>query len=783
MEGERREGALLAVAALLLALVLLGGPPALAEEEGLAAVSLPSALDDFGVTQLEAVPGGAEAYVLPDVVTEGLPAMDAVTNLRYEEEVEALRSAAMAGDQPSSLVSRNSLESGHDTSFASLAAVEPLVYSPLIDETLVTPGEAVDCAALPQSSPTSTATIDAEKEEPQPPGSLATDTLASGGAPESQENAILAPTESMTVGIPERLSLEPTPDLPHQVGELSEGGADVVLDDDLLATPEKAASPWPLPSDSDLSQSGELEAEQAPAEEEEVEEALGEAAAGSFESAAPTTEDAKYEVETSSVERASEAAEGRDIDAEGVIGGEANGDNETEGEDALDGIEGADIAEREGAADRVADAQQAAFEAVTSAPEVVVTDHTGAELMSESGRLESPRERPNESDAGQGEGLVPRLDLYKDAEEVRPTASGGEFVTPQEVAEDEGKVVEEEELQKKLRQESLMAARKKRLREQAVNQTAEEEERAREVVRRKLESLLQRDQTQRPSEPPPSGASVPEGSGVKPTAFRSATVGRVSDGAKAPARAAVGTEKLDAPKQSHEIRWSPAVGIASPSASTTGKKSITRSSSAVVSPSHPASAPGLSKATPTLPSHFAGETRAGQIPSDAGLRIAGHMHVAESPSDEGKDDLDDEDEYEDGDGLFDNGGDDDELAALAGSAPQQLSRPAKDQGAEAPAHAEAGSSNDLADKARKLVERKILLKMAKEVSGISHSVSEGSELKAWKRRAKLKNMESRRKQDVPTYDITNAAARRRELERVKKEKQKNKGSLRYKKPV
>jgi hypothetical protein len=727
MEGERREGALLAVAALLLALVLLGGPPALAEdwdmEEGLAAVSLPSALDDFGVTQLEAVPGGAEAYGLPEVVTEGLPAMDAVTNLRYEEEVEALRSAAMAGDQPSSL------ERGHDTSFASLAAVESLVYSPLIDETLVTPGEAVDCAALPQSSSTSTATIDAEKEEPQPPGSLATDTHASGGAPESQEHAILAPTdaqESMTVGIPERLSLEPTPDLPHQVGELSEGGADVVLDDDLLATPEKAASPWPLPSDSDLSQSGELEAEQAPAEEEEVEEALGEAAAGSFESAAATTEDAKYEVETSSVERASEAAGGRDIDAEGEIG-EANGDNETEGEAALDGIEGADIAEREGAADRVADAQQTAFEAVTSAPEVVVTDHTGAELMSEPGRLESPRERPNESDAGQGEGLVPRLDLYKDAEEVRPTASGGEFVTPQEVAEDEGKVVEEEELQKKLRQESLMAARKKRLREQAVNQTAEEEERAREVVRRKLESLLQRDQTQRPSEPPPSGASVPEGSGVKPTAFRSATVGRVSDGAKAPARAAVGTEKLDAPKQAHEIKWSPAVGIASPSAATTGKKSITRSSSpsAVVSPSHPASAPGLSKATPTrleLPSHFAGETRAGHIPSDAGLRIAGHMHVAESPSDEGEDDLDDEDEYEDGDGLFDDGDDDDgdELAALAGSAPQQLSRPAKDQGTEAPAHAEAGSSNDLADKARKLVERKILLKMAKEASGISH---------------------------------------------------------------
>jgi hypothetical protein len=98
------------------------------------------------------------------------------------------------------------------------------------------------------------------------------------------------------------------------------------------------------------------------------------------------------------------------------------------------------------------------------------------------------------------------------------------------------------------------------------------------------------------------------------------------------------------------------------------------------------------------------------------------MHVAESPSDEGEDDLDDEDEYEDGDGLFDDGDDDDgdELAALAGSAPQQLSRPAKDQGTEAPAHAEAGSSNDLADKARKLVERKILLKMAKEASGISH---------------------------------------------------------------
>ncbi len=63
------------------------------------------------------------------------------------------------------------------------------------------------------------------------------------------------------------------------------------------------------------------------------------------------------------------------------------------------------------------------------------------------------------------------------------------------------------------------------------------------------------------------------------------------------------------------------------------------------------------------------------------------------------------------------------------------------------------------------------------------AVGEDSDMKAWKRRAKLKNMESRRKHDVPTYDITNAAARRRELDRVKKEKQKSKGSLRYKKAV
>ena len=99
-KGERREGARQAVAALLLALVLLGGPPVLAEEagwdveEGLAAVSLPWALDDFRVAQLEAVPGGAEVDGLPEVVTEGLPAMDAATNSRYEEEPEALRPAA-----------------------------------------------------------------------------------------------------------------------------------------------------------------------------------------------------------------------------------------------------------------------------------------------------------------------------------------------------------------------------------------------------------------------------------------------------------------------------------------------------------------------------------------------------------------------------------------------------------------------------------------------------------------------------------------------------------------
>jgi hypothetical protein len=53
--------------------------------------------------------------------------------------------------------------------------------------------------------------------------------------------------------------------------------------------------------------------------------------------------------------------------------------------------------------------------------------------------------------------------------------------------------------------------------------------------------------------------------------------------------------------------------------------------------------------------------------------------------------------------------------------------------------------------------------------------------KAWKWRAKQKNKEIKRKQDVPAYGMDDPAARRREIERVKKLKQKNQGSLRFKK--